>query len=228
MEIVKKKVIHSSKKLRIGAAIIAAASIASGAYFFMSTNKDKPFPVPAYEVLRVIDGDTFVTKEEQHIRIASTESPELDKCGGAEAKVALEGLIVGKPVYLKVVYRDPYQRLVSFVYTKDKFINETMLVNGYSYYSRSSPGEIGEELKNATEKARDGKKGIFSASCTQMTNAEKPSCNIKGNTRNGDIYYVPACGVYDNVEVQLYLGDLWFCSEKEAINAGFRKPEQCK
>ncbi len=169
-----------------------------------------------------------MTKEEQHIRVASTESPELDRCGGPEAKGALEQLIVGKPVYLKVVYRDPYQRLVSFVYTKEKFVNETMLENGYSYYSRSSPGEIGDDLKKATEKAREEKKGIFSDSCTQMVNKEKASCNIKGNDRNGKIYYVPECGVYNNVTVQLYLGDRWFCTEKEAIKAGFRKPEQCK
>ena len=103
-----------------------------------------------------------------------------------------------------------------------------MLENGYSYYSRSSPGEIGDDLKKATEKAREEKKGIFSDSCTQMVNKEKASCNIKGNDRNGKIYYVPECGVYNNVTVQLYLGDRWFCTEKEAIKAGFRKPEQCK
>ncbi len=207
---------------------VTTVSVIAGAYFLISSDKSKPISVPAYEVLRVIDGDTFVTKEEQHIRVASTESPELDRCGGSEAKAALESLIVGKPVYLKVVYRDPYQRLVSFVYTKDKFVNETMLTSGYSYYSRSSPGEIGEKLKDATEKAREEKKGIFGYTCSQMTNKEKPSCNIKGNDRNGKIYYTPECGVYDNVTVQLYLGDRWFCSEKEAVSAGFRKPGQCK
>lgn len=146
---------------------------------------------------------------------------------GERRRAALEKLVLGKPVYLKVVYRDPYQRLVSLVYTADKFVNEAMLSGGYSYYLRSSPGEIGKELKNATEKARQKKVGIFSNACTQMINLKKPSCNIKGNTRNGNIYYLSGCGVYDNVEVQLYLGDRWFCSEKEAVATGFRKPEQC-
>ncbi|MEK9143466.1 MAG: thermonuclease family protein [Patescibacteria group bacterium] len=223
----KKKKSRVPNKLRIGAGI-AAAGVAAASLLWMTSGKGKALQVPAYEVTRVIDGDTFVTKEDQHIRVASTEAPELDMCGGTEAKVALEKLILGKPVYMKILYRDPYDRLVSLVYSEKTFINAAMLAGGYSYYARSSPGEIGEELKDATEKAREGKKGIFSASCTQMKNAEKPSCNIKGNTRNGDIYYVPTCGVYDNVEVQLYLGDQWFCSEKEAIKAGFRRPVQCK
>lgn len=218
---------RGSNRLRIGVGI-AAVGVAAASLFWITGEKGKAISVPAYEVLRVIDGDTFVTKEEQHIRVASTEAPEIDRCRDPEAKAALEQLIVGKPVYLKVVYRDPYQRLVSFVYTKNKFVNETMLENGYSYYSRSSPGEIGEDLKKATEKAREEKKGIFSDSCTQIVNKEKTSCNIKGNDRNGKIYYLPECGVYDNVTVQLYLGDRWFCTEKEAITAGFRKPGQCK
>jgi len=175
----------------------------------------------------VIDGDTFETKEKQHIRIASTESPELNQCGGKEAKEALESLIMNKPVYLKVTFRDPYQRLVSLVYADGKFINKEMLVRGYSYYARGTEG-FSDELQGAGEVARTKKIGIFSDSCTQMTNKEKPSCNIKGNDRNGKIYYMPECGVYDNVMVQLYLGDRWFCNEKEAISAGFRRPEQCK
>lgn len=223
----KKKTPRVPNKLRISAGI-AAVGVAAASIFWITGGRGKALPVPAYEVARVIDGDTFVTKEEQHIRVASTESPELGMCGGQDAKDALEKLVLGKLVYLKVVYRDPYQRLVSFVYTQDKFVNETMLANGYSYYSRSSPGEIGDSLKKATEKARTVKKGIFSESCTQMVNKVKPRCNIKGNDRNGKIYYLPECGVYDNVTVQLYLGDRWFCSEKEAISAGFRKPGQCK
>lgn len=223
----KKKTLRVPNKLRIGAGI-AAAGVAAASLLWMTGGNGKAMPVPAYEVIRVIDGDTFVTKEEQHIRVASTEAPELNMCGGPEAKQALEKLILGKPVYMKILYRDPYDRLVSLVYSEKEFVNVAMLTSGYSYYSRSSPGEIGEELKSATQKAREGKKGIFNDSCTQMVNKEKPSCNIKGNDRNGKIYYMPECGVYDNVTVQLYLGDRWFCTEKEAIAAGFRRPKQCK
>lgn len=214
-------------KWKQAAAVGVTALLASGAFWWISSGKGNRIPVPSYQVLRVIDGDTFVTKEGQYIRVAATEAPELDRCGGGEAKEALEKLIMKKPVYLKVTYRDPYQRLVSLVYVNGKFVNKEMLVRGYSYYARGTEG-FSDELRQAGEVAREKKLGLFSDSCTQLTNKQKPSCNIKGNTRNGDIYYVPDCGVYDNVEVQLYLGDRWFCTEAEAKRAGFRKPEQCK
>ncbi|MDP2860960.1 MAG: thermonuclease family protein [bacterium] len=216
------------------AAAVATVSLAAASFLWLNTGggelakrQGEAVKVPAYSVIRVIDGDTFETAEHQYIRVASTEAPELELCGGPEAKTAMEKFVLEKPVYLKVVYRDSYQRLVSFVYVGDKFVNEAMLEGGYAYYLRGSPGEIGEELKNATEKARQEKAGIFGKTCTQMMNPGKPACDIKGNTRNGNIYYRPDCGVYRNVEVQLYLGDRWFCDEKEALAAGFRKPEQC-
>ena len=222
----KKKAIKLSARKRIGATAVVAV-LAAGTYFMVSFGKNKLFPVPAYQVLRVIDGDTFETTDHQRIRVASTQAPELDLCGWKEAKTELEKLIGDKQVYLKVIYRDPYQRLVSLVYADGRFVNEEMLSGGYAYYLRPVQGEIGETLKIAADKARQKKACIFSDSCTQMVNNEKPACNVKGNNRNGNIYYVLKCGVYDNVTVQLYLGDQWFCSEKEAVKAGFRKPEQC-
>lgn len=213
-----------SKKVGVGAAVATAG--AAAVYFLLTGNHGQSFFVPAYNVGRVIDGDTFVTTDKQYIRVASTDAPELTRCGGPEAKAELEKLILGKPVYLKVNFRDPYQRLVSFVYTKDGFVNEKMLSAGYSFYSRGSPGEVGASLSATGEEAREGKKGIFSSTCTQMENPEKPKCNIKGNEVS-KIYYVPGCGNYDHVAVQFYLGDQWFCSEKEAISAGYRKPRQC-
>ena len=223
----KKKPDKFSMKKKIGAVAVATV-LAAGTYFAISFNQGKPFFVPAYQVLRVIDGDTFETTDNQRIRVASAQAPELNRCGWEEAKTALEELILGKPLYIKVHFRDKFQRLVSLVYADNVFINTAMLQGGYSYFYGGSPGSgVTEQLSIATETARGEKKGIFSETCTQMINKEEPSCNIKGNTRNGNIYYVPKCGVYDNVEVQLYLGDRWFCSEKEAVKAGFRKPEQC-
>lgn len=223
---VSKKPLSFGKKIKIGAVAVVAVGITSAGYFLLTGNNGQPFFVPAYTVSRVIDGDTFVTTENQYIRIASTDAPELSRCGGPEAKAELEKIVLGKPVYLKVNFRDPYQRLVSFVYTTDGFVNEKMLSAGYSYFSRGSPGETGERLSVAGEKTRLAKKGIFGPPCTQETNLEKPKCDIKGNTVS-KIYYLPGCGNYDHVSVQLYLGDVWFCSEKEALIAGFRKPQQC-
>lgn len=185
-----------TKKVGVGAAALSVAGIAAAGYFLLTGNHGQSFFVPAYKVARVIDGDTFVTTDKQYIRVASTDAPELDKCGGPDAKAELEKLILGKPVYLKVNFRDPYQRLVSFAYTKDGFVNEKMLSAGFSYYSRGSPGEPGELLASTSEKARESKKGIFGPPCTQETNLAKPTCNIKGNEKS-KIYYLPICGTYN-------------------------------
>lgn len=177
--------------------------------------------------LRVIDGDTFETEEKQVIRLASTEAPELEHCGGKEAKDQLEKLILNQPLYIKVVYQDPYHRQVSLVYTGKDFVNEAMLKSGSSYYYRASPGKIGEQLQQAGETARKNQQGIFSA-CIQSVNPKQPKCNIKANIGQQDnIYYLPDCGVYPNVILELYKGDQWFCTEAQAIKAGFRKPSQC-
>lgn len=208
---------------------MAAVGAALAGGILIGFGQGKPsVPVPAYEAARVIDGDTFETKEGLRIRLASSEAPALDLCAGKEAKEKLEELILNKTLYLKVTYFDTYRRLVSLVYTDTDFVNEMMLSSGNAYYSRSTPGAIGDTLKLATAKAREEKKGLFSESCTQTVNAKNKKCDIKGNTsRNGKIYYLPECGVYPNVELQLYLGDQWFCSESQAKAAGFRPPEQC-
>lgn len=215
------------KKISIGP-IIGATGIAIGSLLWVSFGKGNPIPVPAYSVERVIDGDTFVTTEQQHIRVAAVEAPEMGVCGAEEAKEKLESLIFGKPVMLKVLYRDPYNRLVSMVYTKEGYVNEALMKQGFAYYQPRGKADNLQDLKKAGEYAREKQLGIFSISCTQIVNPKNPSCNIKGNTRNGNIYYMPSCGVYQNTVVQLYLGDQWFCSEKEAIAKGFRKPDQCK
>lgn len=110
----KKKKVKISKIVGIGT-VVAIAGIAAGSLFFPFSGRGEPIPIPSYTVLRVLDGDTFVTTEKQIIRLASTEAPEIDLCGGPEAKRALEKMIMGKPVYLKVIFNDRFHRLVSLV-----------------------------------------------------------------------------------------------------------------
>lgn len=54
------------------------------------------------------------------------------------------------------------------------------------------------------------------------------TCNIKGNvsTRNGykKIYHCPNWRDYNKTQINFDEGDQWFCSEEEALAAGFNKP----
>lgn len=54
---------------------------------------------------------------------------------------------------------------------------------------------------------------------------EPEECLIKGNTnRRGErIYHVPGSPNYDQTVVDISLGERWFCTEQEALDAGWRK-----
>ncbi len=215
-----------TKKSLISATLAGALTLTSG--FYAVKSGQIAFPVPYYTVARIIDGDTFVTTEKQYIRLSSTYAPELENCLGMESKKALEKLVMGKKVYLKVLYRDAYQRLISLVYTPDGYINEQMITQGMAYYLPKNKEEIAP-LQQASQIARDQKIGIYSSLCTQQTNTLNPKCNIKGNVSiNGKFYRTPNCGQYNITILQLYLDDRWFCSEKEAEKAGFVKGGDCK
>ena len=49
----------------------------------------------------VIDGDTLVLEGNAKIRLRSADAPELEFCGGQEAKAELEKLVSGKTVQIK-------------------------------------------------------------------------------------------------------------------------------
>lgn len=57
------------------------------------------------------------------------------------------------------------------------------------------------------------------------TNSKK--CNIKGNISGDKIYHLPGCASYDKTTIDESKGERWFCSEKEAIDAGWRKAKNC-
>lgn len=54
----------------------------------------------------------------------------------------------------------------------------------------------------------------------------RPGCLIKGNiNRRGDrIYHVPGSRSYDETIIDEARGEGWFCTEQEALDAGWRAP----
>ena len=59
--------------------------------------------------------------------------------------------------------------------------------------------------------------------------SHQASCNIKGNIsfNTGErIYHVPGQKYYAETIISPSKGERWFCSEKEALAAGWRKARQ--
>ena len=56
------------------------------------------------------------------------------------------------------------------------------------------------------------------------------SCKIKGNISSSDekIYHLPGCGSYEKTVIDESAGEQWFCSEQEAVAAGWRKAGNCR
>lgn len=177
-------------------------------------------------VVRVIDGDTFVLESQQEVRLATVDAPEIGLCGGKEARNKLEELVLNKKVSLKGSVNDKFGRLLASVYVGDLLVNEEIARSGWvRYTSQMSNGR--EKIKLAGEEARDKKRGIY-GKCIEDINKTDPKCNIKGNVKDGvKTYMYPGCGTYSSVKVELDLGDGWFCTEKEAMVAGFVKGKNC-
>lgn len=56
-----------------------------------------------------------------------------------------------------------------------------------------------------------------------------PKCDIKGNINaNGEkIYHTSNCSLYNETIINETKGEKWFCSEREALLAGWRKALNC-
>lgn len=62
------------------------------------------------------------------------------------------------------------------------------------------------------------------AAALEEAEAGQADCSIKVNVSDNDsVYHLPGGVYYDRVKVDLSQGDLWVCSEEEAVAAGARK-----
>ena len=177
----------------------------------------------------VIDGDTLQLANGQRIRLSNLEAPELENCGGPEAKLRLKELVEGKSVRPEFIDVDRFRRSIGLVYIGKVLVNEVMLREGLARYD-GTPTKERDKLKAAYDFAFSNRLGIFSNKCLSLE-PDVPGCLIKGNisrkSKQDKTYHFPDCSAYDQVMVEKDLGESWFCSEKEAENAGYVKSENC-
>lgn len=181
-----------------------------------------------FQVDHVTDGDTFVLTSQQQIRLQNINASEQDLCGYTEAKQELESLLSpGTSVRLVGDTTDKFGRRIALVYVDNTLINQQMLISGWAKFTSAASLE-NDRLKAASQSARDSKLGVYSSLCRQSTNLDNPKCLIKGNHgERDDIYSFPGCGSYPNTILELDEGDVWFCTEAQAQQAGFTKAVNC-
>lgn len=79
------------------------------------------------KVTRVIDGDTFETRQRKYsVRLARVNAPEKGLRGAVQAKKQLEKLILNQDVTIQTVARDKYRRSVANVKVGRNSVNKAM------------------------------------------------------------------------------------------------------
>ncbi len=186
-----------------------------------------PITDPGVAVEGVIDGDTIVVEPKTRVRLRHIDAPELEYCGGKEAKEALEKLVTGKRVRITEQVPDQRGRGMALIYTDEIFVNRELIAGGYVRFHHDTSTRA-DDLKALGLEIKTAKQGIFGA-CQSMTNTKNPKCMIKGNIdRTRKTYHMPGCTQFPFTVVEEDIGEQWFCTEKEAREAGYTKSERCE
>lgn len=183
-------------------------------------------------VVVVADGDTFQLKSKERVRLMGVDGPELERCAGPEAKKRLSELILNKTVELKESVKENYGRTMALVYADGKLVNKIMMEEGWGKpdYKKNSQRDI---LTTAYKEAQNKKVGLWSmciSNSTNLSNSTNQPCFIKGNIDFGTyekFYHLPHCRHYNQIVLNTAYGENWFCTEKEALAAGFTRSASC-
>lgn len=221
-----KRTLFKSSLLAPLLAILLIPSFLLNIFFFQKVKKEESGQ--GLLVIEVLDGDTLLMEGETRVRLRGVDAPELKFCDGLEAKNKLVSLVKNKRVKLSEQIIDQWGRPMALVYLGDKLINEEMLKLGLARFHSDNTTQR-QRLKNAYENARAIKLGIFSEKCEQ-TIPPDPKCVIKGNIDKNSSrrnYYLPGCAQYKFTIVEKDFGEDWFCTETQAVTAGFTKAQTC-
>ena len=115
-------------------------------------------------VTRVIDGDTIEIEGGQRVRYIGIDTPETShpqkgvECFGREASAENRKLVEGKKVVLEkdVSEIDKYGRLLRYVYARDTFVNQYLVIQGYAH-SSSYPRILNIRTCSLKQKKKLGK-----------------------------------------------------------------------
>jgi len=191
-------------------------------------------------VTRVIDGDTIELENGQKVRYIGINTPEtVDprktvECFGEEASAKNKELVEGKTIKLEkdVSETDKYSRLLRYVYVDNIFVNDYLVRQGFAYASTFPPDvKYQDQFRGAEQEAKGNSRGLW-GTCQSNQNQSLSSqistntdCNIKGNiSSSGEkIYHMPGQRYYNQTAIDELKGEKWFCSEDEAVQAGWRK-----
>ena len=194
----------------------------------------------------VIDGDTIEIHGEP-IRILDIDAPEGRqyctwpdgtqwRCGQQAAR-ALQDWIARRIVTCESDRLDRFGRHLARCVVGGEDMATWLAQNGWAVPYRDCHCEI---VRDASRRAEENRVGLWSGSfvmpwefresqgtgSTMNALPNVPGCAIKGNinSKGERIYHVPGSRYYSKTRINEAYGERWFCSETEALAAGWRAP----
>lgn len=155
------------------------------------------------------------------------------RCGAA-AKSALTRIVRRKSVTCELLGTDDDGRETANCQVDDTDIGAALVENGHVFATAGFFAPYG----SLEDEAREAKRGIwrgkaarpseFRAQKWEQASQRAPEgCPIKGNVSRGRrVYVLPWSRNYDRVKINRKRGERWFCSEDEAIAAGWKPYER--
>ncbi len=199
-------------------------------------------PAPAIDgAADVVDGDTLKIGGAT-IRLQGIDAPEArqnctDRRGsewtcGRSATRALAKLAAGANVHCEPVGKDGYGRVLALCRAGAVDINRRLVSDGWAYaFVKYDERYVADE-----QEARRAGRGIWqgrseapwdwrAARATKVAEASPGNCAIKGNVSpSGErVYHLPWQQAYEKTRISAAKGERWFCSEEEALKAGWRR-----
>ena len=189
----------------------------------------------------IVDGDTLRIGDVAY-RLDGIDAPEAGQkcltergkrwaCGEAAMDWLAEFLNHGA-LRCYPTTRDGYGRTIATCFAGDTDMGKEMVRSGAAWaFVKYSTVYVAEEAE-----ARSKRRGIWKGSAQpawefradrwRVAEQKAPDgCPIKGNiSKNGRIYHAPWSPWYSRTKVSPKKGERWFCSEAEAVAAGWRTP----
>jgi len=231
------------------AAISSTPAVTIGQASPTSTNTAPPAAEEA-QVTRVVDGDTIevsmagATYKVRYIGVDTPETVDPRRpvgCYGREASERNRQLVEGKTVELEkdISETDDFGRLLRYVWADGEMVNAELVREGYAVAATYPPDVKHQELFLALQReAMDAGLGLWGPACATPTAPPATgACEysdtaqpvIKGNISQSTgekIYHVPGGEFYDKTVVDEAAGERWFCTEQEAVAAGWRRSKR--